>query len=547
MEREELHRRIELLQEKLKEGKVKFAPHLVDGFWESMKQVRILPDGMVDPETVDGRVRSLCMFIAYENDRQEWKEAVSLREIQEGFFQRVNYAFGQLFEMMTEAKADPYRFAGWFSSNENRVKDCLPVIDEFYKEVFDFWENISEPTWIHLEDTFDSKAVFTGELFPDGSSNVASSTGLYFDTTVLPDPFLKISPMIQFMSDEEKCYEVVRLALQVLSYRSLALADLEKPIVAILPDRHHLEDGYRDFVYDCAVADSIDHTKALFGQEIQDKDELFAYYSHFKDAEDVERSLLNPDKLVFATEWDGSLAQQMMRLLDEQGEKLGMETAGQAVYMHLISRFSQANDAFQRSMQLHGTPIIRAETSWIWYNQMLEYNAGNSETDKLNDLHIARALNSTVKNEMPWMGNIPPDALIEIRSSGALDEIRDLLSGGLKSLIEANPSNFYRTGDKVFDNLDSAFKDHENKIKELTSKRWTFAGKDIGSFVVVGGIEITAALTGLPVFGALGAMAGMTGVIPNVKDLKDKYKQLKAEESEINNTGVGILLKNKSV
>lgn len=198
-------------------------------------------------------------------------------------------------------------------------------------------------------------------------------------------------------------------------------------------------------------------------------------------------------------------------------------------------------------MQLHGTPIIRAETSWIWYNQMLEYNAGNSETDKLNDLHIARALNSTVKNEMPWMGNIPPDALIEIRSSGALDEIRDLLSGGLKSLIEANPSNFYRTGDKVFDNLDSAFKDHENKIKELTSKRWTFAGKEVGSFVVVGGIEIAAALTGLPMFGALGAMAGMTGVIPNVKDLKDKYKQLKAEESKINNTGVGILLKNKSV
>ncbi|WP_417357746.1 hypothetical protein [Gallaecimonas pentaromativorans] len=545
MEREELHRRIELLQNKLKNGEIKFAPHLIDGFWESMKQVKILPDGMVDPETVDGRVRSLCMFIAYENDRQEWKDAVPLRDIQEGYFQRVNYAFGQLFEMMTEAKADPYKFAGWFSSDEGRVKDCLPVIDEFYNEIMQFWENISEPTWMHLEDSFDSKAVFTGELFPDGRSNVASSTGLYFDTTILPDPFLKISPMLQFMSDEEKCYDVVRLALQVLSYKSLALADIEKPIVAVLPDRHQLEEGYREFVTDCAVSDSIEHTKTLFGQEIQDKDELFAYYSHFKDADEVVRGLIKPDKLVFATEWDGSLAQQMMRLLEEQGEKLGMKTAGQAVFMHLISRFSQANDAFQRSLQLRGTPIIRAETSWIWYNQMLEYNAGNSELDKLNDLHIARALNSTVKNEIPWMGNIPPDALIEIRKSGALDEIRNLLSAGLKSVIEANPSNFYRTGDKVFDNLDSAFKEHEMKIKELISKKWTFAGKDIGSFVVVGGVEITAAITGLPMFGALGAIAGMTGVIPTVRDLKEKYKQLKAEESEINSTGVGILLKNK--
>jgi hypothetical protein len=94
MEREELHRRIELLQGKLKEGKIKVAPHLIDGLWESMEKVRILPDGIVDPDTVDGIIRSLCLAIAHDNERTEWKEAVSLKDIQEGYFQRVNYAFG---------------------------------------------------------------------------------------------------------------------------------------------------------------------------------------------------------------------------------------------------------------------------------------------------------------------------------------------------------------------------------------------------------------------------------------------------------------------
>jgi hypothetical protein len=547
MEREELHRRIELLKEKLKEGKIKFAPHLIDGFWKSMEKVRILSDGMVDAETVDGRIRSLCMFIAHENDRREWKDAVSLKEIQEGYFQRVDYAFGQLFEMMTEANANPYKFSSWFSSEKSRVNDCLPVIDEFLEETKKFWENISDPTWIHLEDSFDSKAVFSGELFPDGNSNLASSTGLYFDTTILPDPFLKISPMLQFMSDEERCYEIVRLALQVLSYKTLALVGTEKPIVAILPDRHHLEDNYREYVNDCAVTDSIEHTKVLFGQDISDSEELFAYYSHFNNAEDVVSQLLSPEKLVFDTEWEGSLADQMNKFVKEQGAKLGMDKPGQAVYMHLISRFSQANDSYQRSLQLRGTPILRAPTSWIWYNQMLEYNAGNSSMDSLHDLHIARALNSTVKNEMPWMGNIPADSLIEIRQSGALDEIRHLLSGGLQELIEANPSNFYRTGDQVFDNLDAAFLDHEKKIKELSDKKWKFAGKDIGSFIVVGGMTITAALTSLPAFAALGAAAGMSGYIPNVKELKEKYRTLTAEQNEVKNTGVGILLSSKSV
>lgn len=213
--------------------------------------------------------------------------------------------------------------------------------------------------------------------------------------------------------------------------------------------------------------------------------------------------------------------------------------------MQLITRFSQANDAFQRSLQLRGTPIIRAPTSWIWYNQMLEYNAGSSSDESLHDLHVARALNSTVKNEMPWMGNIPEDSLIEIRQSGALDEIRHLLSGGLKNLIDANPNNFHRTGDQVFSNLDLAFTDHEKKIKELSDKKWKFAGRDIGSFVVVGGISIAAALTSLPAFAALGAAAGMSGYVPNVKELKAKYRKLSADESEVKNTGVGILLSSK--
>lgn len=546
MEREELHRRIELLQKMINEGKLHIAAHLADGFSKSMSEVKFSADGIVNPDTVDGRIRSMCIFIAYQNDRQEWKEAIPLKKIQEGFFQRVEYAFGELFRMMTKANVDPYKFSSWFSSDKKRVSDCLDIITEFLEENKSFWGNISEPTWIHLEDAINSKAVFTGELFPDGHSNVASSTGLYFDTTILPDPFIKIIPMLQFMSDDEKCREIVRLALQVLSYKSLALADLEKPIIAILPDRHHLDEDYKKFINDCAVADSIEHTRILFNQEVEDGDELFEYYSNFADTNEIVSRLIKPEKLVFATEWHGSLAEQMDQFLKEQGLKLGIKKHGQAVFMHLISRFSQANDAFQRSLQLRGTPIIRAETSWIWYNQMLEYNAGNSTADSLNDLHIARALNSTVKNEISWMGNIPPESLIEIRQSGALDEIRHLLSGGIQDLINSNPENFYRTGDQVFNNLDSAFRDHERKIKELSSKKWTFAGRDIGSFIVVGGIEITAALTGLPLYGSMAAMAGMSGIVPTVKDLRENYKKLTAEESKVKNTGVGILLRSKS-
>jgi hypothetical protein len=143
MQRRELYKRIELLRKKIEEGKIHISEHLIDEFRESISKVRILEDGLVDPKSVDGRVRSMCTFIAYEQDRKEWKDAVSLREIQEAYFKRVLYAFGQLNEVMIKGQGNPYQFSSWLCSDSNRVNDVFPVVEEFTSEIFDFWSNIS--------------------------------------------------------------------------------------------------------------------------------------------------------------------------------------------------------------------------------------------------------------------------------------------------------------------------------------------------------------------------------------------------------------------
>ncbi len=545
MEREELHRRVGLLQERIKEGKFKVAPHLVSDFETSWSKVEFSDDGLVNPDTIDSRVRMNLNMTAYFEDRKEWKEAVSLQEIQQAYFHNVEHAFGQPYEMMKEAGSNPYQFAGWYTSDPSRVKEAVQMVDDFVPSVLEFWENISEPTWIHLEDSIDSKAVFAGELFPDGSSNVTSSTGIYFDTTILPDPFVKISPLLQFMDEEERSYEILRLGLQVLLYKDLALAETEKAIVAILPDRHQFESTYRDFVYGSAEQDTLIHAGNLFDRQFEEVEELMEFLHHFDDTASLVSALVNPSELVFATEWDGDLTKHIDRYIKEEATKLNISNPGDAVFTNIFSRFSQSNDSFQRSISLNGTPIIRAPTSWLWFNWMLRNNSKSTENIGSQHLHIARALDSTVATEMSWLGDIPPDALIEIRQTGALNEIREMLGGGLSDLIKANPDNFFRTGDQVFDNLQNALAEHEAKIKALRSNKWTFAGKDVGSFLVVGGIEITAAITGLPLYGSLAASSGMSGVIPTAKDLKEKLAQIRKDQSDINNTGIGILFKHK--
>lgn len=543
MNREETTRRLELLRKRIRDGKFHVAPHLRDGFEMSLRRIRTAPDGLVDETTVDGRIRSTLLLIAYQADREEWKDLVSLKQIQEAYFDRLQKVFGQPYEMMLEAKVDPYHFAEWFASEKERVDETIEIVDDFVSGTIEFWENISDPTWIHLEDSFDSKAVFTGEIFPDGRSNVVSSTGIYFDTTVLPDPFLKMAPVLSHMDDQERLTEVLRLALQVLQYRELAIADVPKALVAVLPDRHGLEESYRKFVHECASDDTVKHAKRLFGRGFADIEELADFLKHFKTSSDIVAVLRQPDELVFATEWDGTLTDHIDRFLRENSTKLGITVPGQAVFLQLLTRFSQANDSYQRSLELRGTPIVRAETSWMWFNWMLRVNAQQLDDEALTGLHIARALGTTVKNEISWLGNVPPAALIEIRKTGALDEIRALLGTGIKELVDARPENFHRTGGKVFDNLYAAFHAHEKQLDALRMKKWKFAGLDVGSFFVVGGIEMTAALTGLPLFGAAAATASRLGVIPTAKELKEKYGKLKTEDAKLNSTGVGILFK----
>ena len=117
------------------------------------------------------------------------------------------------------------------------------------------------------------------------------------------------------------------------------------------------------------------------------------------------------------------------------------------------------------------------------------------------------------------------------------------LGNGIEELTTANPSNFHRTSDQVFDNIHSAFEQHKNSIEELKSKQWKFAGSDVGSWFVVGSLAVTAAATGMPVWGLAAIAADQLLDAPKLKDIPDSIKELAKESKELNKSPVGILFK----
>lgn len=235
MQREALHHRLELLNAKLGKAQFYIAPHLVVDFQNSLLNVRISSDGLVEPASVDRRIKSILLFIPFLGERAEWKDTVPLGLIQAAYFQRIGHAFDELYRMMLETGANPDEFAAWFAADPQRLDGAIPRVDTCVADMSEFWEYVPQGAWNDLSRALAPMTVLAVEALPDEPAKVIEPVGVDFDIAVLPDPFATLSPALRQMDDRRRCGEALRCALRVLCYRDIILSAGEKPPVAFLP------------------------------------------------------------------------------------------------------------------------------------------------------------------------------------------------------------------------------------------------------------------------------------------------------------------------
>lgn len=71
---ERLHNRLEILKKQFEDGEIHIAKHLAEDMRKSLEAVRADPDGKIDINTVDGRVRSLALMAEVMHEREELKK-----------------------------------------------------------------------------------------------------------------------------------------------------------------------------------------------------------------------------------------------------------------------------------------------------------------------------------------------------------------------------------------------------------------------------------------------------------------------------------------
>jgi hypothetical protein len=371
---------------------------------------------------------------------------------------------------------------------------------------------------------------------------------LYADTIVLPDPFLHSAITFSTTSQSEGVRYLVKHALNVLKYEKLALADSPTPLVAISPFRSSIDQAERDYLIDIMHADGVKFGASLFDKEFKDVDEFDSFLQELPTAQNVLERIRNPNRLLFDTEWKGTPIEQFQRALDSsyQGSpgQLAGGHAGLLLRNHCFGRMGQATDVLLKSQFLGGTPLVQAPTSWTHLNWKLELGAEQDAGDR-QPLHVIRALQHLEKTDLEWIGRIPPDALLQIRQSGALSEIRSVLTKGISEIASAKPDAFFRSSDQVLKNIDEAFVAHQIEIAKVREKSLKFYGFDIGTWLVAGSIEVAAACFNVPAFGVAAYATSQIADAPKLRELPGRFRELQDERSRFRRSPMSLFFRLK--
>lgn len=541
-----LQQRLLILKKMLEEGKI----HLNEGLKtiESLKSVRYLPDGTVDLDTVDGLVRSLALTAEHFHNRKKIKESISLYEIQSIYFKFIEDNFGEFFKIMTKKKLNPHIMGKIASQNDVNINEVTSKLQEFLDTIVEFWDGVSDAAYIHTEDLRETfTGVYGGDLFPSYTENIASKCGLYTDTIILPDPFLRSYNLFKLWKKKDQAYYFLKHAMNLLQYKDLATTNLDKPIIVILPDIPELDNDEKQFISELGAEDTVIHLSKIFNRPFESLEQAEDFLFDMDSNDKIISEIKNPDKVLFDYLSNGDLISKFEDVQNgKPSDLLNSKHPGLLLYKTVFGKMATMNELLIKSRRVNGSPVIDSPTSWNYFSWKLQNDAEQASMKfNIDNLHILKGLQSLSDGPVSWLGKIPPKALIDLRKDDALDEFRSILSKGVNSLTLSDPIDFKNTTAKVFNNLEEAFIKHQENIKDLRTKKIKFAGYDIGSWLAIGTIEITAISSGLPSWGLSAFVANQIFDVPKLKELPSKIKDLVEDSRKLKKSPLGILYKYK--
>jgi len=448
---------------------------------------------------------------------------------------------------MTTYKLNPAQVARQMASNAKIVQAFTSEQEGFAQGIREFWSANAETVNARVAEMKGLKSFFGGDIFPSYQRNIATSVGLYVDTVVLPDPLLKLGDFIGHVEPVEVFRLIAKHALNAMRYRDLALASIEPPIVIIVPGHSLTDEQYTNGLRMLAERDALEHASRIFDRTFASTEDFGRFLEQFHTADEVAHSVVDPSRLLFDSEWSGTLTEQMERYkletLDPLRGKMAPHHLQLAVWNSTFGRMMQANDTLLGSAEIRGTPLIDAPTSWQYLLWKYEYDGAQASPARdRRGAVIVKAVEAEGRRSLSLISEVPQQTLIDLRTNGALAELRELIGKGIAEVNAATAASVDEVSSTVKNNLDEAFKKHQEQLRQLSRSRLKFYGRDVSSWIITGSLSIAAAAAGSVSLGILAALAAMAGP-PSAKDLARKWHELRSQSQSLRRSPAGLLFK----
>lgn len=541
--------RVFLIQSQFEAGKLFISNHLEAGFKESFQKIRLRADGKVDPATVDGRIRAMGVAVQHFFERNEIKKKYTIVDFQETYFRILFGNFAAFYENMIKSKAEPYQIAHAVSEQEDIVKHIDEIFPELLNDIRGFWSAVYEIGEIHLQDGQQLKANFAGDLFPSYSENAVSTTGLYIDTIILPCPILRVGGLHGVTDKKYFCNLLIKHVLTCMTYRELALEEIEPAIALVLPEKNNFKEESQEELHQRSLPFILAHARYLYDREFESMEDLHEFSSSLTDFDKLFKELKRPDRLLFDTEWGPAGRAQLEQHMASKERLMTPvleDTPGIEVMLSCVGRMPQALAARINAQELRSTPYINADTSWIYYKWLMEYEALGFKFDEaaLKNLHMVNALSKGMNDGFSWFGNVPTKNILDIRRNGLMPEVRNILSSGVSELINTSPSNYDATSQRVIDNVDRAFIQHQRFLEKVKRDKLRILGVEVVPFIVNGAFGMASALVNKPELAMASVVLGSVG-LPTLKDIRTSFKNNQEKLNNYKKTATGLMFSRK--
>ncbi|MCJ7507948.1 MAG: hypothetical protein MUO85_04365 [candidate division Zixibacteria bacterium] len=545
MDKDELNEKLMTLKEYLEQGNIKFPEGLK--IIDSLKNVRYGANGKVDPSSVDGLVGSLANIVTMMKYWDELRK-IKLIDVQGKYFEILETFFGNPYREMKKHRATPHEVASSVASKESIVKAFAADGGNFEKGISEFWKTYGPVVEIHIQDLVGLKTIFGGDIFPSYHNNILSKTGLYVDTIILPDPMLRVAPLFRDMKPARVMYYLTKHALSALAIKDLVLANVNPPIAIIAADYCPLDDNVTKYIQSIAEGDVLTHFETAFGSTYKNPEELNEFLKGLSDVSGLRNNLKSPERILFDIEWkdlpfEERWERAQKKLAEFDKTDFDSLALGQKLKFFTIGRMMQINEIVFKASKLRGVPLIETPTSWQYFLWKYEYDQQRSReaNPELKNIFLVNALQS---EKLAWLGNVPTEALVKLRSEGALNELREIFAKNINEVENADEDSYEKTVRDVIKNIDYSFNEHRKKLDIQSRRTKTFFGYDVTPWIVTGGISIAAASTGNIPLSIISTVAGMIGC-SSVRELWKNGKKILEQKSKIQRSPVGILFQAK--